>query len=168
MQLPTETSRLNSKSVAPKSGGIRTKRPLSEKTRSKLELGNDSNATCSLLTHIYSFAKKFDPRFDTWTYDSWVLTGFVVLLMIAASTERVTFKMAVDDMTPYRYLLLLLTLLISTIAYSCIVFFKKESPVSLNLYSGPESNTHQYFLIKYLIYFRLTPNYSKISLIFNY
>ena len=71
----------------------------------------------SFLLYIYNaLIKPWDPRFDLWTSERWIISAWIVGLVLATSTERVTFKMAIDEMIPYRYLLLLLMLFSSMVA----------------------------------------------------
>lgn len=52
--------------------------------------------------------------------------------MISTATERVTFKMSVDKMTPFRYVLIMLILGISTLVYGTITIVKQGLSVSFN------------------------------------
>ena len=76
-------------------------------------------------SHIYKYIKPFDPRLDLWTKENWILAAYVLTLVGATSLERVSFKMAVDDMTPFRYVLLLFMLILSILIYSMILLFKR-------------------------------------------
>lgn len=102
----------------------------------QLRRRTDSNAIISsneeyhrFVMYICNFIKPLNPRFDIWTSDHWILAGYIILLVISTSIERVTFKMSVDDMTPFRYLLILAMLLCSAIAYAIISFAKRSTLV---------------------------------------
>jgi hypothetical protein len=41
-----------------------------------------------------------------WNKDQWFLALSIIILMITTSIERVTFKMTVDRMIPFRFVLI--------------------------------------------------------------
>jgi len=60
-----------------------------------------------------------------WGKDSAAFIFSVVGVMIATSTERIAFKMSVDRLTPYRFLLTEMVLLVSVFAYGLITVLKR-------------------------------------------
>lgn len=63
-------------------------------------------------------------RFDYTSKTQWILIISVILLMFATAAERVTFKMSVDKMTPFRFVLILFIFITSTIIYGSVTLFK--------------------------------------------
>ena len=49
-------------------------------------------------------------RIDRWTLDEWVLVGSIAGFMLFTASERVSFKMIVDRITPYRFIYIVLIL----------------------------------------------------------
>jgi hypothetical protein len=96
---------------------------------------NSNDSQPSIFSVIYNYIKPYDPRLDLWTKDTWILCIYVLSLVIAISLERVTFKMAVDRMIPFRYLLNIILLLISTAVYSVISLIKRS-------YMGPTTSSN--------------------------
>ena len=48
----------------------------------------------------------------------------VIFLMVSTATERVTFKMSVDRMTPYRLSLTMIMITLSFVVYGAIALYK--------------------------------------------
>jgi hypothetical protein len=63
-------------------------------------------------------------RFDYRSKKQWILILSVIMLMLATAVERVTFKMSVDKMTPFRLVLVLFIFAISTVIYGSVTLFK--------------------------------------------
>ena len=93
--------------------------------------------------YVYRYIKPCNPRLDRWSVDNWIMLGMVMGLVVATSLERVSFKMAVDDMIPFRYMLLMMMLICSTIANAVVTGFKRE----LTVLSSP---FYYYYLLETL------------------
>lgn len=61
-----------------------------------------------------------------WSREQWYLFISVLALMIATAAERVTFKMAVDRMQPFRFMLIE-TIFIISAAFYCLITLVKQS-----------------------------------------
>ena len=64
-------------------------------------------------------------RVDQWTWQQRILLLSVVVLVLATAGERITYKMAIDRLTPFRTALVLCVLGLSMILYNIIVFAKR-------------------------------------------
>lgn len=60
-----------------------------------------------------------------WTQDSVALAFSIVSVMLATATERIAFKMSVDRLTPYRFVLAEMILLVSLFTYGLITVLKR-------------------------------------------
>jgi hypothetical protein len=72
-------------------------------------------------------------RIHQWNREQWFLALSIVILMISTSTERVTFKMTVDRMIPFRFVLIESIFLISLILYGAISFIKETFTTKITL-----------------------------------
>jgi hypothetical protein len=68
-----------------------------------------------------------------WNKEQWFLVLSIIILIISTSTERVTFKMTVDRMIPFRFVLIESIFLISLILYGIISFIKETFTTKITL-----------------------------------
>lgn len=64
-------------------------------------------------------------RIDLWTWEQRFILFSVCLLVLATAGERITYKMAIDRLTPFRTVYVLAVLGISMIIYNVIIFAKR-------------------------------------------
>jgi hypothetical protein len=64
-------------------------------------------------------------RVDKWTKTSRRLVFSVICLILATAGERITYKMAVDRMTPFRVVIIIVIFGISILIYNTICFAKR-------------------------------------------
>ena len=89
---------------------------------------NSSNSDISRLQQVYNMIITFCDdylRVDKWSNEKRHLGFHIVLLIVATIVERVTFKMTVDRMTPYRLVLLQTILVFSMLIYGSITMLKQ-------------------------------------------
>jgi hypothetical protein len=63
-------------------------------------------------------------RIDRWTLDEWVLVGSIAGFMLFTASERVSFKMIVDRITPYRFIYIVLILFLLLAVNGVILLYK--------------------------------------------
>jgi hypothetical protein len=70
------------------------------------------------------------------TNEGKMLLGFILLLMLTTSTERVTFKMTVDRMLPYKFVLIQIIYLFSSISFLFAYLCRKKDIELIENHSG--------------------------------
>jgi hypothetical protein len=73
-----------------------------------------------LLKRAYEYV-----RVDRWTMEQRVLMASVAVLVLATAGERITYKMAIDRLTPFRAALVIFVLGLSMLVYNTICFAKR-------------------------------------------
>lgn len=63
-------------------------------------------------------------RIDRWTIEEWILVGSITGFMLFTASERVSFKMIVDRVTPFRFVYIVLTLFLLLIINGSILLYK--------------------------------------------
>jgi len=106
----------------------------SRKTAATLmQMSDESSYYDIFISAMKQFYEYLAPwiRPDLWNHSQWVLFFSAIALMFSTLVERVTFKMAVDHMTPYRLDLLLFIILSSIATFWVITFAKRAFTVIL-------------------------------------
>jgi len=86
---------------------------------------NTTTTTTIMNTITYLKDMIININIHQWNKDQWFLALSIIILMITTSIERVTFKMTVDRMIPFRFVLIEIIFLISLIVYGIISFIKE-------------------------------------------
>lgn len=98
-----------------------------------------SNSRSSMISNWYDIFSL--------TKDQWMLFISVATLMVATALERVTFKMAVDRMTPFRFFLVDVIFVVSISVYSCINVIKRGFRLNEDTVNNMQSFSHKKLLI---------------------
>lgn len=91
---------------------------------------------------------QFSQWYSTITADMWLLMATIVLV-ITTALERVTFKMMVDRMLPYKFVLVDIIFLATCSIFSAIVYYKRKytSDITANMSNFP----HRWILVIALV-----------------
>jgi len=64
-------------------------------------------------------------RVDQWTHEELIVAAFVLALLCFSAGERVFFKAAVDDMAPFRAVLLIFIFFVAFVLFAVIAIAKR-------------------------------------------
>lgn len=119
-------------------------------------MNNDFSIQANEATHLLSRSNSLENNYTTDSLQSLyhiynesvtkqnvLVILSVVMLMIATATERVTFKIMVDQMLPFKFVLVQIIFLFSSIVFASISFYKssiRNESITTNTLHFPHSN----------------------------
>lgn len=86
---------------------------------------NEDDIDAALPSSSWSSVVRNWLRVGSWSHEELVVAVFVLILLISSTSERIIFKAAVDDMAPFRAVLMIFIFLSSCIIFAVISVAKR-------------------------------------------